>query len=529
MVHNFNFIQSKLKILEEFNRTSVSKDIDHTIHEWIEERIRNLETSEIYIPSNALKGDYNQIKKFMNSFLNNNLYFDTVQAYVFNYYFYTNSELQYDFKKGLSPFHVKENKMVKKRQWLTKTKNTMKTTMTIVENHGTLFEKTINICTPITRENKVKAILCGIIKVDKIIEKIKRIHFPSNSYYFISDKYGNVLTNMNSKKRKIIKEIFVNNIVNKNILIYKTINVNNDMISIKRFKHFDWYIGVKIDNSAINKKILKRFTTNSLMLFLFFLLLIVIINAAHEFLRRRVEKQKTEYEYILAHRSRISEIGELISGINHQLCQPINSLTLLLSNTLLLKKQERLSNAILNENLLMCQKATKLMSNTIMTFRNFYRCNDSITTFNLYNCIFSVLQVMNIDLTQNNINVKIKKLDNTIDIKSIENLVQQILLVLLQNSKEAFINKIYSKNIIIEVNVKSKFTYIDIIDEAEGIQNQVIDKLFSNIKSSKKNLGSGIGLYFAKKLAKEKLGGDLILIKQSSPTIFRLSILNNLE
>ncbi|MDD2785163.1 MAG: hypothetical protein PHO52_13175, partial [Sulfuricurvum sp.] len=48
------------------------------------------------------------------------------------------------------------------------------------------------------------------------------------------------------------------------------------------------------------------------------------INAVHEVWRHQVEKKKDEYEFILAHRSRMSEIGELISGINHQLQQPLN-------------------------------------------------------------------------------------------------------------------------------------------------------------------------------------------------------------
>ncbi len=49
------------------------------------------------------------------------------------------------------------------------------------------------------------------------------------------------------------------------------------------------------------------------------------------------------------------------------------------------------------------------------------------------------------------------------------------------------------------------------------------EKLFHPIKSSKKDLGSGIGLYFARKIAQEKLEGDLVLLQASSPTTFRFT------
>jgi len=530
MIHNFYFIQSKLEVLSELNRKAISKDIDYTIHSWIEQRINNVESNEGYLSIKALEGDHDLIKKYLNTFLNNRLFFDTVQVYVYDYYFYANTKLQYDFRKGLNQKDFIENKMVIKRPWLVNTKKTKTTTMTIVEEHGTLLEKTINICTPVIRNNDVKAILCGIIKVNEILEKVKKLHFPKNAYYFISDKKGNVLTKISEKKRKAIKEIFSKNILDMNSLDYQESLLNKDILTIRKFNHFDWYIGVAIDNSVINSKILHKFTTNSIILFLLFFILIIIINSSHEFLRRRVEKQKEEYEYILAHRSRMSEIGELISGINHQLYQPINSLSLLLSNTLFLQKHKKLDEETLNENLIMCQKATKLMSNTIKIFRNFYRCNESVTEFSLEEAINTVLQVMHIDLVRNNILIEMDYSSKENIITSVENFLQQILLVLIQNAKEALLlSDNFDKRILIKVNVEDKYTYIDVIDKADGISAEVMPTLFKNMKSSKKNLGSGIGLYFAKKLAKEKLGGDLILQKSSSPTTFKLSFLNKLQ
>lgn len=112
---------------------------------------------------------------------------------------------------------------------------------------------------------------------------------------------------------------------------------------------------------------------------------------------------------------------------------------------------------------------------------------------------------------------------------SIENFVQQILLVLIQNAKES-LNALdlqgkeafHKKMIHIVVTLEYGKVIIDISDWGGGISKEVQETLFSEFKISKKYQGSGIGLYFAKKLAKEKLLGDLVLYNASSPTTFRL-------
>nr|WP_228026648.1 hypothetical protein [Campylobacter sp. RM12916] len=54
------------------------------------------------------------------------------------------------------------------------------------------------------------------------------------------------------------------------------------------------------------------------------------------------------------------------------------------------------------------------------------------------------------------------------------------------------------------------------------------DKIFSMPKTTKKS-GNGIGLYFGKKLANEKIGGDLKLVSDANPTVFELSFDINLK
>jgi signal transduction histidine kinase len=531
MLQNFYFVKDELETLSKKNRIGISKDIDYSIYSWIENRINNLESNEKYLPEKIFNGDVKELKNYLDIFLNNKYYFDTVQAYINDVFFYVNDANIYDFREKLSFDDAIEHQGVVQRPWFFNTKQRMKTTMTIMNYHGILLEKTINICTPIMREKDYKGILCGVIKVDNIFEKLKKMHFPDNVYYFISDKNGKILTEIDIEKSKIVKQAFKNNLINENSHEAQQIKINSDFVTIHKFKHFDWYIGVGVNYTQANQNVLDRFTEDSLVLFIFFILVIIIISGAHTLIYEKVEEKKKEYEYMLNHRSRISEIGELVSGINHQLYQPINSLTLLLSNTILLQKQKKLDENTLSENLLMCKKATTLLSKTIEMFRNFYRCNESVTEFSLEDAISNVLQVIRIDLIRNNILIDVVYLsDKNNTVVTVENFLQQILLVLIQNAKEAILSgENFDKRILIQVNVLEEYAHIDVIDKADGISEELMPTLFENFKSSKKDTGSGIGLYFAKKLAKEKLLGDLILKRSSFPTVFRLSFLTKLK
>ena len=270
----------------------------------------------------------------------------------------------------------------------------------------------------------------------------------------------------------------------------------------------------------------KKLSIISIAFFIVSLFFMLSINFFHTFWRHQVEKEKEEYAFILAHRSRISEIGELISGINHQLNQPLNSLKLLVTSLLSNLKNKTLTDDVLVQNLHMSQEAITLMATTIGTFRNFYRFNENISQFELKHCIENVLHVLSTEFNKHNLGIQTHyAIKEHMVVTSIENFIQQVLLVLLQNAKDAILatQKKSTSKLQIFVTTKGESTIIDITDWGEGINQEMKEKLFHPIKSSKKDLGSGIGLYFARKIAQEKLEGDLVLLQASSPTTFRFT------
>ncbi len=540
LVGNLGKVQRTLKSHAETTRTLYTDDIKSAISMWIEERANFLESSAKYISEDGLYEKEKEISRFMKIFSTNKLYFDAVQLLVPDLYFFFDARKSNDYR--VSPFYVDKNNVDPlTRNWFLDTKEGMKTTVSIVPVHGYFFEKTINMCTPIVDKELFKGVLCGIIRADSMFEKIEKLQFSHRAYYFISDENGKVLTFFDNNAIKLknnVKKDDVENTLSHHISQMSEnsdrehFELKGDVITLSKLKQFNWYVGVGMNKEGYLHKIAKDTAKESMFLLLYFGLFILIVNSAHEFLRRRTEKKQKEYEFLLTHRSRMREAGELVSGINHQLKQPVNSTLLGISHLLHLYEQKTLDDATLEKYLKVSRESLSLVDKTISVFRNFYRSNEAIGEFVLVESIKNILYILYTDLSRNNITVSVKA-DGLQEFKvvSIENFIQQVLLVLILNAKDALVEKEKNaaKEIVLALSLEGEKVVIDVCDFGVGVSKEVEKGLFTELKSSKKDHGSGIGLYFAKKLAQEKLNGDIVLVKNSSPTTFRFSFFSHLR
>lgn len=522
---NFYLTKNRLQALATENRNHVTKEIKDSIFSMIKDKIKNLENSVKFLTISSLNSDPNELNSIINIFFSNGIYFDSVQIYINDRYFFAKTiNNQSTVHKNTAKYEV-----LKKRSWYKNTINSNKTTITAMNPHELLNEKTLNICTPIRKLSSFDGVLCGVIRISSFFKIISQtINYRYGIDYFISDKNGNILKTSNLKTQKAWQDRLKEEVLKSYFKDYE-LELNEYFVKVYPFEGFDWQIGVGVKKNSITQNTIEKFMKISTALFFIFIFLVFAIILTYIFLQKKVKQRDEEYEHLLSHKSRMNEIGELISSINHQLTQPINSLNLLLSNTIFLSNNNILDKKTLQENLKLCNITTDNMTQTIEIFKNFYRNSENITTFSLYESIKNVIHLMHTELCKKNITIDFNNTKN-IKITSIENFLQQILLVLIQNSKDALSSlKDTKKNIHINANFKDNKIEIEVIDCGLGVPNEIKNTLFSKIKTSKDASGSGIGLYFSKKLAIEKLDGDLILKSIKNPTIFSLNISSNLE
>ena len=177
------------------------------------------------------------------------------------------------------------------------------------------------------------------------------------------------------------------------------------------------------------------------------------------------------------------------------------------------------------------QKSVELLSSTIEIFRNFYKGAENVSEFDIQTSVKNLLTLMHTELSRANVSVNLSGFKE-LKVRQIENIIQQILLILIHNAKDSLVESYKDEPLKRVVQIKfmtiEDKCYIGVYDNGNGVSYQMSKKIFTWLNTTKKQ-GNGIGLYFARKLAREKLNGDLRLVNNAKPTLFELCFETNLK
>jgi len=246
-------------------------------------------------------------------------------------------------------------------------------------------------------------------------------------------------------------------------------------------------------------------------------------------LEKRVQeeiKKNEEKQKILFMQSRFASLGQMIANIAHQWRQPLTEL-----NWVLFSLKNSLQNADYNgfeTNYIEAQQIISNMSNTIEDFSNFFNPNKQKSLFAIQDSINDALNILSKEL--NNENITIAKNFIDIQVEGISNELSQVIINLIQNAKDAFIiNSIADRKIqitISKVEIQSKpFAQIDIDDNAGGIDENYIDRVFEPYFSTKHaSTGTGIGLFMSHMIIQNSLNGIITVENKNGGAKFIITI-----
>ena len=234
-------------------------------------------------------------------------------------------------------------------------------------------------------------------------------------------------------------------------------------------------------------------------------------------------------EKILEEQSRSAAMGEMMDAVAHQWKQPLNALSMygeLLSSDY---KEGAVDEAYLNDMLLGVNTQIEHMTTTLNEFRNFFRPNKEVIEIDLEKSIASVLLLLKDELLKHAINVEID-LEKKITLNIVENEFKQVILNIINNAKDAFIEKdIAERKIKISALCSDDFIEISICDNAGGIPKTIINSIFKpNITTKAKGKGTGIGLYMSARII-EKSHGSIYAYNSASGACFSIELKKNVE
>ncbi|MDY0051803.1 MAG: PAS domain S-box protein, partial [Aliarcobacter sp.] len=226
-----------------------------------------------------------------------------------------------------------------------------------------------------------------------------------------------------------------------------------------------------------------------------------------------VTKEK-EYQNILTQQSKMVSMGELLENISHQWRQPLSIISSISSGILIQLDYKDFSKIELKDSFTIIFETTQKLSKTIDDLKNLFEKEGEIVTFKLGDTIEKVINLFSIKIELNEININFNKNINTLLIGKESEFIQSILNIL-NNSLDAFIEKKIEKKIIrISTNQNSEKIQIKISDNAGGIDDDIIDKLFDLYFTTKhKSIGKGIGLYMAYQIITQHFKGNIFVKK----------------
>ena len=228
-----------------------------------------------------------------------------------------------------------------------------------------------------------------------------------------------------------------------------------------------------------------------------------------EIIEKEVAKNQ-EQQLLLIQQSRLAQMGEMISMIAHQWRQPLNAL--MLSNQLIVSKytKNKLDNTSIEYFKKNSQLLIKQMSQTIDDFKNFFTPHKEKELFCVNDIIKSALNMVKDLYTQEKITVSFQEKEYLYTYGHPNELGQAILNIT-NNAKDALLETgREDKKISLILSRKDGYILLHINDNAGGIPNEIIDKIFDPYFSTKsKKNGTGLGLYMTKMIINEQLNAKI--------------------
>jgi PAS domain S-box-containing protein len=224
--------------------------------------------------------------------------------------------------------------------------------------------------------------------------------------------------------------------------------------------------------------------------------------------KKDFEKQTTQ----LMQAEKLATLGEMIGNIAHQWRQPLSAISSTASSMKMQHELGILDNDDIPEHTQSIMDKASYLSETINTFRDFIKNEKKYKDLVIQdemkqaiNITLAVLKDAEIDFVDN------IDYDVPIQTKMVSGELPQVIVNIINNAKDILIEKeIKNSKIIISLISKDDKAIITIEDNAGGIPESIIDRIFEPYFTTKHQAqGTGLGLHMSYQIITESLGGNL--------------------
>ena len=230
-------------------------------------------------------------------------------------------------------------------------------------------------------------------------------------------------------------------------------------------------------------------------------------------------------DQMLLLQDRRAVMGEMINNIAHQWRQPLNALGLIVQQLPIFYGSAEFSREFLEKNASDSMDLIQHMSHTIDDFMNFFRSDKEMIAFGVTEIIEQTVSLIEKSFLEHSISIVITPEADPM-VNGYPNEYAQVLLNILMNARDALLGgHVVNAGIVVRVCIEGSKSVVTISDNAGGIGEEIIDKIFDPYFTTKgPDKGTGIGLFMSKTIIEKNLGGKLAVRNTGVGAEFRIEV-----
>jgi len=391
-------------------------------------------------------------------------------------------------------------------------------------------------------DDKAFAAAVGLgFTIDDFGKKIKEFKGGRDDIrIWLVDEAGNIkvsedpsqimITSDNSGKHSL-KSLFgeqnAKSILDHNGSVVKIDSSGTKYVVARYIKDLKWHIVAKIDEDSIVSGLNKEFLRNEAIFSIFILILAAIGVWQYNrswMLKYIMQEHHRRQEDMLVRQSRMASLGEMLDMVAHQWKQPLGALSMSMQELKLMGDIGELD----TKGVIECANVNIAiigdMNATLEDFRGFFNPDKQKNIFYVKDAAQKVASVLKSSLLKHHITVEIN-IDDKLSYYGVANELQQVLLSLVVNAKEILESRdVASKLVVIDADVNGEELVLHVADNAGGIPEGFLEKIFEPRFSLKNSGGTGVGLYMARLIVEESFQGRIWAQNKDDGALFTIVI-----
>ncbi len=253
------------------------------------------------------------------------------------------------------------------------------------------------------------------------------------------------------------------------------------------------------------------------------------IRTINQNLQKRVEEEVAKNlakDRLMLEQSKQVSMGELLVNISHHWRQPLCAVGVSIQDIKDAYQHGELNETYITQNVENAMDELQKLSETIDNFRSFYIKSKDMTEFTIANEINKAESLLSGYIKDKCIVID-KDLDESLVIQGYPNEFAHVILNILTNAKDKFVEKSITGGIIklrLNKDITGKII-ISISDNGGEIPEHIMSRLFQPYFTTKdKSQGTGMGLYMAKVIIEKNMKGTITVRNNDGWCEFRIEI-----